>query len=224
MIIPRTIFSILNLFAALVDQSLVRQDEGLEGEPRFTMLETIREYALEQLTESGEADAIWQQHATYFLKLAEQAEPWLLFPRPEREPWLERLAPEHENLRAALEWFGVREEAELGLRLAGALGLFFQLRFHWREGRAWLEAALARSGNISEAARAKALAAAAHLARSIGDLTTARAYAEDGLALFRALQDKAAIAFTLYLLGQITQDTGEYAIARVRGREPGLIR
>jgi len=205
---------IVDGIAALLDKSLVRQIEELEGEPRFMMLETIREYALEQLGARGEADAIRQQHAIYFLELAEQAEPWIRFMRPEREPWLERLEAEQGNLRAALDWFGERQELELGLRLAGALGVFWQLRFHWGEGRAWLEAALPRSGNLSEAARAKALASAAHLSRSMGGLTTARAYAEEGLALLRRLGDKAAVAFALYLLGQITQDTGEYAQAR----------
>ena len=77
--------------AALVDKSLLRQDEELDGEPRFVMLETIREYALEQLEASGEAEALRRQHADYFLALAETAEPWLRFMQPEREPWMARL-------------------------------------------------------------------------------------------------------------------------------------
>jgi len=211
--------NVLDGLASLVDQSLLKRVEGVGGEPRFTMQETIREYALERLVERGEANAIQDQHANCFLELAEEAEPWIRFMRPEREPWLARLEVEQDNLRAALEWFGEHEESELGLRLAGALGLFSQLHFHWREGREWLEAALAKSGNLSEAARAKALAATAHLSRSMGDFTTARAYAEQGLALLRGLGDKAAIAFALYLLGQITQDTGEYAMARACAEE-----
>jgi len=196
--------SILDGLAALVDQSLVRQEEGLDDEPRFTMLETIPEYALERLAECGEADAMRQQHADYFLRLAEEAEPWIRFMRPERDPWLERLEAEHDNLRAALEWFGERGEAELDLRLAAALRIFWVDRFHWGEGRTWLEAALAKSENTTGAARANALVAAAHLAQSMGDITTGRTYIEEGLALLRRLGDKAAAAHALAFLGLMT--------------------
>ncbi len=210
---------IVDGIATLLDQSLVRQNEGLEGEPRFTLLETIREYALERLAEQGEADAIGQQHADYFLRLAEEAEPWIRFMRPEREPWLERLDAEHDNLRAALEWFGEREETEYGLRLAGALRRLWLDRFRRGEGRARLEAALAQSDNIVGAARAKALVAAGHLAGSLGDLTTAHTYIEEGLALLRALGDKAAIAYALWSLGNLTLNTGEYAMAHACAEE-----
>ena len=215
---PLERWNVLDGIAALVDQSLVRQDEGLEGEPRFTMLETVREYALERLAERGEADAIGQQHAMYFLELAEEAQPWIWFMRPERDPWMARLEAEHENLRAALEWFGEREEAEFGLRLAGALQKFWELRFHWSEGRAWLEAALAKSQHMAGAARAKALVAAGYLAHSLGD-STARAYAEEGLALLRELGDKAATAIALWMIGRIVGDNGDYAMARAYAEE-----
>ncbi|MFL5805651.1 MAG: ATP-binding protein [Roseiflexaceae bacterium] len=196
--------NVLDGLASLVDQSLLKQLEGLGGEPRFMMLETIREYALERLAEYGETDAIRQQHADYFLELAEEAEPWIRFMRPERDPWLERLAVEQDNLRAALEWFSERGEAEHGARLAAALRIFWRERFHWTEGRAWLEAALAQSENMAGAARAKALAAVGHLVYEMGDFTTARAYVDEGLALVRGLGDKAAIAFALFLLGNMT--------------------
>jgi len=211
--------NVLDGITALVDQSLVRQDEGLDGEPRFTMLETIREYALEQLLARGEAHAIRQQHTHYFLALAEEAEPWIRFMCPERDPWLERLALEYDNLRAALEWFGEREETEYGLRLAGALRRFWLDRFRRGEGRAWLEAALAKSDTVAGAARAKALVAAGHLAGSLGDITTARTYIEEGLALLRALGDKAAIAYAIWSLGNLRLNTGEYAMARACAEE-----
>jgi ATP/maltotriose-dependent transcriptional regulator MalT len=197
----------------------VRPEEGLDDEPRFTMLETIPEYALERLAECGEADAMRQQHADYFLRLAEEAEPWIRFMRPERDPWLERLEAEHDNLRAALEWFGERGEAELDLRLAGALRIFWVDRFHWGEGRTWLEAALAKSENTTGAARANALVAAAHLAQSMGDITTGRTYIEEGLALLRRLGDKAAAAHALAFLGLMTLTRGEYAMARTHAEE-----
>jgi predicted ATPase len=211
--------SVLDGLAALLDQSLVRQEAGHDGEPRFTMLKTIREYALEQLIARGQADALRRQHADYFRGLAEQAEPWIRFARPERDPWIARLDAEHDNLRAALEWLGQREEAELGLRLAWTLRAFWQQRGHWSEGRAWLEATLAQSGTISEAVRAKALVTAGHLAWSQGDLATARAYIEEGLALLRGLGDKAASATALWLLGNTVIGTGEYAMARACAEE-----
>ncbi len=210
---------VVDAIAALLDQSLVRQEEGLDGEPRFTMLETIREYALEQLVARSEADATRQQHADYFLRLAEQAEPWLLFRRPEREPWLERLEAEHDNLRAALEWFGDRGEVEHSVRLAGALTKFWSRRYHWDEGNAWLQAALTRSSTISVAVRAKALVGAGHLAFWLCDFTGARVYAEEGLSLFRGLGDKPAIAYALLSLGAIVLNKGEYAMARACAEE-----
>ncbi len=204
---------------SLLDKSLLRQEAGPDGAPRYTMLELIRGYTLERLAERGEADAIRQQHAIYFLELAEEAEPWIRFMRPERDSWLARLGVEQDNLRAALEWFAAREEAEFCLRLASALQIFWRKRFHWGEGRTWLEAALAKSSNMAGAARAKALIAAAGLTFSLGDLTTARAYAEGGLALLRALGDKAAIAYALWSLGNMTVNTGDYVMARACAEE-----
>jgi tetratricopeptide (TPR) repeat protein len=198
--------------AALVDKSLLRQSADGD-EPRFTMLETIREYALERLAEHGEADAIRQQHATYFLKFAEQYDPWPRIYAPPQEHWLARLDAEHENLRAAAGWFAEQGEAECGVRLAGALVGFWADRFHWDEGRARLEAALTRSGNVSGAARAKAVLGTAWLAWRLGDLITARASVEEGLALFRRLNDKAAVALALLMLGGIVLDKGDYAMA-----------
>src|SRR5262249_17982150 len=149
------------------------------------------------------ADAIGQQHASFYLGLAEQTEPWLLFPRPERDLWMERLEAEHENLRAALEWLNERGEAEHSARLAGALMKFWSLRYHWDEGNMWLQTALARSSTISTAVRAKALVGAGHLAFYLSNFIGARPYVEEGLSLFRGLGDKAAIAYALLSLGAI---------------------
>jgi predicted ATPase/DNA-binding SARP family transcriptional activator len=206
-------FDAMTGVAALMDKSLLRSEEGLVGEPRFVMLETVREYALDRLVQCGEADAIRQQHAMHFLELAEQAEPWMRFMRPERDRWLERLEAEHDNVRAALEWFGEHEESERSVRLAGALLVFWVLRFQ-EEGRTWLEAALAKSGAVSVAARAKALVAAAHLIHFFGEYAMALAYAEEGLALFRMLDDKGAIAHALYSFAGILWHMGEYVAAR----------
>src|SRR6266540_1225585 len=204
--------------AALVDKSLLRQSADGD-EPRFTMLETIREYALERLAEHGEADAIRQQHATYFLKFAEEYDPWPRLHAPPQEHWLARLEAEHENLRAASGWFAEQGEAECGVRLAGALVGFWADRFHWDEGRAWLEAALTRSGSVSVVARAKAVLGTSFLAVRLSDFITARAYVEEGLALFRGLSDKAAIALALLVLGNIILSKGEYAMAHACAEE-----
>jgi predicted ATPase len=171
---------ILEGASSLLDKSLLRQEEGAEGEPRFVMLETIHEYARERLDESDEAEEIRRLHAEYFLALAEQGESELR--RPEEAKWLERLEIEHDNMRAALSWTLESEEAERGLRLAGALWRFWWMRGHYIEGRRWLEEALAKDSRTS-AARAKALEAVGWLADEQGDIDRAVAAAEEGLSL-----------------------------------------
>ena len=126
----------------LLDKSLLRQQEPPDGEPRFAMLETVREYALERLEQSGEAAAIRRRHAGHFLAMAERAAPALA--GPGQRGWLERLEAEHDNLRAALGWsIAADDESAAALRLAGALGRFWEVRGHLTEGRRWLERALA---------------------------------------------------------------------------------
>ena len=111
--------------SSLLDKSLLRQEEGAEGELRFVMLETIHEYARERLEASGEAEEIKRLHAEYFLALAEEAEPELS--GAEQLAYLERLESEHDNFRAALTW-SLEKEPETALRLAGALGRFWEKR------------------------------------------------------------------------------------------------
>src|SRR5215204_1538623 len=166
--------------SSLVDKSILRQEEGVEGEPRFVMLETIREYARERLEFSGEAAEIRRLHAEYFLALAEQGVSEQQ--GPEETAWLERLDLEHDNMRAALSWMLESEEAEPGLRLSGALWGFWWMRGHYSEGRRWLEEALAKDGRAS-AARAKALEGVGWLADDQGDIDRAVAVAEEGLNL-----------------------------------------
>jgi predicted ATPase len=112
-------WDVVDGLAALLDQSLVQQGDGPDGEPRFTMLETIREYALEQLEAHSEADAVRRRHAEYYLALAETAQPQ--FQRAERYRWSERTESEHYNLRAALAWALEGGDVEIGGRLAVAL-------------------------------------------------------------------------------------------------------
>ena len=186
---------VLELLAGLVAQSLVVAVPGEEG--RYRLLETVREYALQRLAESGrcEADAARDAHASYVLALAEQAEPRLL--QPGQEDWLDRLAAEHDNARAALARLAARGERERFLRLATALRYFWFVRGHFREGRGWLERALAGSEAAPAALRAKALGVVGTIAMFQGDYPAAAALKGESLALAREAGDDAQVALQL---------------------------
>src|SRR6266516_5653624 len=125
--------AVLEQLGQLLDKSLVQAQQGTGGEPRFSMLETIHEYATEQLEASGEAAAMQDRHADYFLRLAEEAEPAMF--GQEREVWMERLDREEANLRAALAWCKADSNAvQIGLRLVGALSFYWFLHDDVREG------------------------------------------------------------------------------------------
>ena len=140
---------LLDWLGSLADNSLLAQMEAGESEPRFGMLETVREFGLEQLAVAGEEIMARDRHLAWYLALAEQAAPQLR--GPEQAQWLARLRVEHDNLRAALCWAGEQGEGELGLRLAGSLSRFWQTQGHFSEGRGWLEAALACAAQASPA-------------------------------------------------------------------------
>jgi predicted ATPase/class 3 adenylate cyclase/Tfp pilus assembly protein PilF len=167
--------------SSLVDKSLLRQEEGPDGEPRFVMLETVHEFAREKLKESAEAEEIKRAHAEYFLTLAEEAYPELR--GPDQLEWLERLEAEHDNMRAALSWALERKEVDVALKLGGALWWFWQTRGYHSEGRRWLEEALAMDGRGSPGSRAMALVGAGRLASEQGDLDRAQQAYEEGLEL-----------------------------------------
>lgn len=155
------------------------------GNLRYTLLETIRAFATQRLAESGEQDQIRQACADYYLWLAEQAEPFLR--TATQLTWLDRLEAERPNLLAALEWFlEVEEDVEKGLRLAGALGWFWNVRCHVSEGRQWLAKALDVGANVRPELRITALIGAATLAFQQGDLAVARAMLEECVILCRA--------------------------------------
>ena len=133
--------SILDQLGSLLDKSLLREVEGTNSEPRFVMLEMLREFGLEQLEASGEQDTIRRRHANFFLSLAEQAGASL--ESAEQVQWMNRMEQEHDNLRAALEWSKTADGAgEICLRLAGTLGLFWEARGYFSEGRERLSAVL----------------------------------------------------------------------------------
>jgi len=203
--------SVLDGLAALVEKSLIRID-ATGDDPRFFMLETLREYALERLVESGEAEAVQRQHAQFFLALAEEAEPQLFFTL--RAHWLERFEREHDNLRAALRWFTDQQTVEDGLRLGGLLCSFWEARGHLMEGRRWLAELLAFAGaEPRTATRAKALLGAGNLAYSQGDHASAELLATESIAIGREMGDFESVAWSQHRLGVIAVLRGQYAAA-----------
>jgi non-specific serine/threonine protein kinase len=176
--------SVLGLLGALVDKSLLRQEPEADGEPRFRMLETIREFGLERLAESGEEAAVRAAHALYYLTLAREAETRLIVVGS--ASWVERLAKERANLRAAVTWALDHAQAEAVLRLAGTLLSFAYARGEPAEGLSWLEAALASRGDAPPWVRADACFVASALAQVQGDFARSILSCEESLALSRA--------------------------------------
>ncbi len=211
---------VLDGVSSLLDNSLLQQGSQDE-EPRFSLLETIREYGLACLTNSGEMDAIKQAHALYFLQLVEKAEPEL--GGSQQTMWLERLGREHDNLRAALNLMLEQDESgngiEMALRLGTALRRFWQVRGHFTEGRSELSRALAKSEGIEATLRAKACYFAGVLAWFQGDYQQAEVLAEESLVLYRQIVDQRGIATSLYGLGRVALAKRDYALARTLAEE-----
>jgi len=200
-----TTTDVLNTLASLLDHSLIYQSEQEAEEPRFLMLQTLREYGLELLAVTGELQPTQTAHAHFFLALAEQAEPELQ--EPNQVAWLERLEQEHNNLRTALEWAleGVADEQtaerrDIALRLSAALGRFWWVHGHYSEARTFLERALARSEGASASLRVKVLHGGASVTLQQGDYTRAEALAELCLSLYQELGNTRGIADCLGLL------------------------
>jgi predicted ATPase/DNA-binding CsgD family transcriptional regulator len=208
--------SVLEGVASLLDKSLLQRMEQRHGEPLLMMLETLREYGLEALAANEELETIRQAHATYYLGLAEEAEPeW---EGPKQAVWSERLEREHDNVRAAMVWSLQRGEIdrdwEPALRLGGALRRFWQVRGYLSEGRAFLEKVLAGSVEIVSAGHVKALIAMGHVAVLQDDYDRVDAVCQESLPLCQQLGDTWNTARTLYLLGWIAWLKGDLAPAR----------
>jgi non-specific serine/threonine protein kinase len=208
--IPAT--EILDRLTRLVEKSLVLYETEPDAE-RYRMLETVRQYGRERLAETGTSGAIRARHAACFGALTAAAETELH--SPQQAVWLARLEAEHDNLRAALDWFAEGDEGESGLRMAGGLLRFWEVRGHYSEGRARLQALLSRAEHAAPTAlRAKALGAAGSMAKGQGDLSAARSLHAESLALLEALGDAAGVASALNNLGNMARLQGEYESAR----------
>ena len=207
--------NVLDVLQSLLNKSLLYQAEHTSREPRFLMLETIREYAREQLTESGEERQLRRHHLTFFLKLAEEAEPHLS--DSDQITWANRLEREHDNLRAALKWSWTTEGmTELGLRLAGSLAYFWQWRGYFEEGRDNLSAALSSTeASKRTEARAKALYGAGVLAYVQSDFPASGALLEESLSIYVELgpASRLSLAHGLIMLGDTETGMGNYTTA-----------
>ena len=188
---------LLDALASLVEKSLVRQSEGGAGEPRFGMLETIREFAIEQAVERGSWDDLRARHAAQFLAIAEASARHVM--GSEKRTWLDRLEEDHDNLRAAISWATETGAAETALRLGSALWRFWQMRGYLAEGLERVEQGLALPhGHDHAVARADALSAAAGLAYWLADTDGSRAWYEEEIEARVALGDRAGLAEAQY--------------------------
>jgi predicted ATPase/DNA-binding CsgD family transcriptional regulator len=200
---------VLEVLSQLVDKSMVVALEP-DGAARYRLLETIRQYGRERLEEAGEAAHIREQHAGYYLAVAEEAEPELQ--GEGQVAWLERLETEHDNLRVAMAWLLERGESEVAARLGWALWLFWGIRTHLAEGRRSMERALSARGSVamSASARARALFVAGMMANYQGDHLSAEPLVQESLRLFNELEDKVGTAYALSNAGYVALGKGRY--------------
>jgi predicted ATPase/DNA-binding CsgD family transcriptional regulator len=199
--------------ASLVDHSLLLQSDGPDGEARLAMLETVREFGLEQLAATGEAESARRAHATWCLTLAEEAAAG--FAQQGLGVWGTRLEAELDNFRAALEWLQTTGDAATGLRLATALEPLWRLLGHTSEGLQWLTWALDQGEDVPIAERNRAKTVAAWLAKDRGDFARARALVEECLGSSEQAADADGIARGLSLLGTIAKEEGDPKAAMV---------
>jgi predicted ATPase/DNA-binding SARP family transcriptional activator len=206
---------LLDALGVLLDGSLLIHADS--GGRRFSMLDTIREYALGRLEESGGADDARGAHLDYFLGLAERADGELT--GPNQRSWLHRLEAEHDNLRAAFAYAASLPDGNEAIRLASALRRFWRLHGHLADGRAMLEAALARESTVEPELRAKALNGLGTLAGEQGDFAAARTAFEESLALARSAGAEDAVASALTNVGNIDLFEREFEAAQAKFEE-----
>lgn len=200
---------VMNLLAVLVHKSLVISI-GIQAQARYRMLDSIREYATEQVSKKGELETTQRKHVDYFVALTTSAKPELW--GPEQVVWVTRLETEHDNLRAALRW-SVDNAPEAALQLVANVWRFWQLRSYFREGLQWAEAALAKSPNQT-VRQAEVLLGAAYLARSLWDMKEAKELTEKSITLFEQFGDDRGRGMATRNLAILARVRGDYALAR----------
>jgi predicted ATPase/DNA-binding NarL/FixJ family response regulator len=204
---------ILDLLSGLVHKSLVVAEPHPTA-VRYHLLETLRQYAAEQL-DPEETAALRRQHLDWCMSLAREAEARLT--GAQQPEWFVRLELEHDNLRAALEWCAVSDNADEGLALAASLWRFWWMRGYLSEGRERLTRLLQATAPTVNSTRAKALCAAGLLAVWQGDFGSARAVLGEGLAVAQELGDQRSVAFALTFLGRVCRDEGDVETSRAHG-------
>ena len=207
---------------SLVNKSLLRQHET-DHSPRLSMLETIREFGLEQLMRTHELESARRAHTTYYLSFAEDAERHLA--GADQKKWLQRLESEQDNLRVALHWAIEQREVEFAQRMAGTLQPFWFRRGRWSEGRRWLEDSLTieTDTTLDQTIRANAIYGAGKLARFQGDFAHARMLCEQSLNIFRTLADRTGVLKTLAQLCRITRFQGDQEATKAYMMEAGSL-
>jgi serine/threonine-protein kinase PknK len=204
--------SVFDGIISLVEKSLLRQANDLQhAEPRFQMLETIREFGQEMLNQGGEEAAIRSAHAEWIVGLAEQSNVQMY--SAEFAHSLARLDAEHDNVRSALEWTTASGDAKRAQRIAAAMAPFWAVRGFYREGRDWLERALALPDSDVSTERASALRAAGWIARLQGDTDDAAALQEDAHRIAREAGDSLTTAAALQELSLVEMYRGDYDLA-----------
>ena len=210
---------VLDLLSQLVNKSLVLV-ETAQGEThypaggslRYRRLETIRQFAGEKLSKTAEAARLRDRHLAYFLKVAEEIEPYLM--EAKQSEWMDYLDLELENIRLALEWSTSNQRGEEALRLFGSLGWFWYIRCHIGEGEGWLRRAMELRGKASKSAQAKALGSAGWLNYAKDDLSAAISFHRASLDLYRELDDQKGISTQLQFLGVVEFGRGNRVQAR----------
>ncbi|MCE7988099.1 MAG: hypothetical protein DYG89_43595 [Caldilinea sp. CFX5] len=211
--VPPLPIDYLDGLASLLDKSLLYQTIGVDDESRYMMLATIHEYALKQLTQSGEKEALFKRHAIFYADMVEQIDPELL--GPHQELGWKRLQAEYDNIRTALQSAEESRESAIGLRLGGAMWQFWMRQGHIAEGRLRLEKFLAMSNAEKNGDRAKALTTAGILAHFQSDFGAAQTLYEESLQIRRELGLERGIASSLNNLGVLAMNQGDYLKARI---------
>jgi predicted ATPase/class 3 adenylate cyclase len=208
-------FEVIDGLTSLAEKSLVQPVSG--AKPRLAMLQTIREYALERLEESGDAERVRLRHAEFFVAQAEAAQRQLR--GPEQETWFRSLLAEQNNFRAALGWAVAREESIFALRLATALEIFWRRRGQYEEGARWFDSVLRLKAPPLPDMCARGLAAGAHLAALVGDVPVAEQRYEESIRILRELGDEAGLAEALRGFAELAAEQGHTGQARSAAEE-----